>query len=418
MLTLQPNDIFAENYRLIRLVDTGGFADVWEAVFLAAGNTVALKIFPRLDEDGVKNIEDEYRNQADLLHSNLLIARYFGKYLGHPFLEMRFCSGGNAGRQVGHCGDAEIAQCLHQVASALAYLHANHIIHQDIKPNNFLLDGNGNYYLADLGLSFKVRQTIQRYTQSRDGSSTNAQAATSKMTAGSAPPPYRAPELYERGATGNQPLKASDIWALGASLFELITGDVPLGELGGIMQIANPEPPELPATISSELSVIIRKCLAKDTWERPKAAELTEWAQSYLATGHWPVIPTSGIKQPEQPTPAPAPVSGPPKKKGLPAAVWIIAILVVAGGAFWGFQSMHSSPALPGKSVTIVPKPADTTAATPVTVRIDKTKVPKIDSSASKKPVGKGGPGSGTHPAPVHTPGSGGLKRDSEQVVQ
>ena len=300
MLTLNPGDLFAEHYKLIRLVDTGGFAEVWEAIFLSAGNTVALKIYPKLDAEGVKNIEDEYINQADLSHSNLLIARYFGKYNGYPFLEMRYCSGGNASAKLGSATEEDIAHCMSQIASALAYLHANGIVHQDVKPNNFLLDSKGNYYLADLGLSLKIRSTIRKYTQSRN-------SKADSIHAGLTPPAYRGPELYDRSAgVGAGPVMASDIWALGASLYEMMTGDVPLGEFGGLMQLNQPEPPDLPEGFSAMLNQIIKKCLARQTWDRPKAAELHLWAQHYLDTGKYNA-PFDPAPIPVPPAPKPDP---------------------------------------------------------------------------------------------------------------
>ena len=332
MLTFQPGDIFADNYELKRLVDTGGFAEVWEAVFLAAGNTVALKIYPKLDADGVKNIEEEYKTQVELLHSHLLIARYFGKYNGHPFLEMRFCPGGNAFSKIGNCNEAEVARCLFQVGSALEYLHHNNIVHQDIKPNNFLLDADGNYYLADLGLSLRVRNTIKKYTHSKTGQTTSIQT-------GLTPPPYRAPELYDRSAIGAEPIKASDIWAMGASLYELITAQVPFGEFGGLIQLNQPEVPELPEGFSRELNTIVARCLSKETWNRPKAEELTRWAKNFLDNGSYgvqveqPAAPGATLPFSAAATPT-VPEAAPGKKKIQPALLWSIVLIVVAGSAF------------------------------------------------------------------------------------
>jgi serine/threonine protein kinase len=278
MLHLSEGDIFANNYRLVRLIDTGGFADVWEAVFLNAGNTVALKIYPKLDAEGIKNIEMEYTNQSELSHSNLLIARYFGFHEGYPFLEMRYCPGGNATTRIGQVNEEEMALCIFHIASALEYLHSDDRVHQDLKPNNFLIDNKGKYYLADLGLSLKLRTTIQRHTVSK--SATN-------VAAGTTPPCYRAPELCDRSSIGAQPIKATDVWALGASLFELATAELPFGDFGGCTQLNNAAPPHLPRQFSAELNYIIRKCLSKNTWERPKASELETWGHNYITSGQY-----------------------------------------------------------------------------------------------------------------------------------
>jgi serine/threonine protein kinase len=340
MLSLKPGDLFAEHYKLVRLVDTGGFAEVWEAIFIKAGNTIALKIFPKLDAEGVKNIEAEYRNQTDLLHTNLVIARNFGIYEGQPYLEMLFFNGGNGSSKIGKCDEAEIARCLSQIASGLTYLHAKEIIHQDIKPNNFLLDRDGNYYLADLGLSVKIRQTIQRYTETQNIQS----SSVPKNTTGLTPPCYRAPELYERPSSPKPPVKATDIWSLGASAFEMANGDVPFGDMGGMLQMHNPEPPDLPSSFSYELNSIIKRCLTKDAWERPKASELAEWSENYIRRGYWitPPVPLSPI--PTLPPPA--------KSSRMRKVIYFLVGLLLVAGIVWGISNFKGT----SKSTADTPK--------------------------------------------------------------
>lgn len=355
MLNLREGYIFAHNYRLVRLIDTGGFADVWEALFLTAGNTVALKIYPRLDADGVKNIELEYSNQSELSHSNLLIARYFGFHEGYPFLEMRYCSKGNAASRVNKVEEKELATCMYQIGCALEYLHDDDRVHQDIKPTNFLIDAKDKYHLSDLGLSLKLRTTIQRFT--------TAKVSTRLIIAGTTPPCYRAPELCDKASIGAQPIKATDIWAFGASLYELATGELPFGEFGGCTQLSNPEIPDLPDQFSKELSLAVKSCLAKNTWDRPKAGELVKQAHHYLETGKWmqtnnPPPPNSksnhtakdgNFNQGTQPA-INDKHAGKPKWRVL-SIVSLLLIMVIASMAFYYFRS-GSRQAIPKPSPT------------------------------------------------------------------
>jgi serine/threonine protein kinase len=323
MIILEPGQNFADSYQLVRFIDTGGFAEVWEAVFM--GETVALKIFPKLNEEGVEKVKAQFA-ESKLLHTHLIVPRHFGVYDGRPYFVMNFCGGGNASRKIGECDEKELAKCIFHIAGALAYLHENEYVHQDIKPNNILLDNRENYYLTDLGLSVKLRQTIRRYTQGINEKKDNKTTGT----AGIAPACYRGPELYNNTSISKPPLQASDIWAFGATIFEIASGDVPFGELGGMVQVNNPEPPDLPNSFSPEFNSIIKKCLAKETWDRPKASDLEEWAGYYLKHGRWPEHKV-GPEPPVTPVITSDPL--PPWKKILLIAIPILIIGVVA--IFW-----------------------------------------------------------------------------------
>ncbi len=292
MRTFKPGEIFDNQYQLIKLLDTGGFADVWQVKHLSANNhVVALKIYPMLDEEGVRSIEIEYDVQKDLSHSNIITAKHFGKdEHGYPYIVMKYCNQGNASGRILKCDEKEIAKIIQQVSSGLVYLHEEEsVVHQDMKPNNILIDekdGKETYYLADLGLSLKVRNTIRKFTE-------NKRENISSIQTGLTPPPYRAPELWERGNLHEQPLWATDVWAFGATLFELITGKTPFGEFGGLMQKNDPIPPDLPAEykMSGGLNALIKACMARDTWARPTAKELLSWSREFQATGSWNIPP-------------------------------------------------------------------------------------------------------------------------------
>lgn len=352
MLSLQEGQVVDGQYELLRLLDTGGFTEVWEAKYLVAGNTVALKIYPKLDEEGIRSIETEYKRLFELQHSNLLNVLHFGRYNGYPYLVMRLYAGGNASRKIGSCTEPDLVKCMAQIGGVLKYLHSHDLVHQDVKPNNFLLDQYGNYYLADLGLSLKLRNTIRMQTRTID----NMDAAS--IQTGVTPPPYRAPELYDRARDHKDPVKATDIWALGASFYEMITGDPPFGDLGGLMQINDPVVQDLPATYSRELDKIIKSCLEKDPAKRPTAAELERQALYYLDNGGW-----------EKKAPA--------ARKSSPLLIVIVTLVLMAAGVYIVWQVVQTKK----------PDYTQNTVDTPATRRTDTSLIHPIRQVKNDPPV-------------------------------
>ncbi len=293
-MNLNEGDLFDEHYELIKLIDSGGFSEVWKAHYTIGDKIVALKIYPRLGDEGAKSVENEYSKFFELQHSNLLNARHFGRYKGHPYLVMRYYSGGNAAYKIGEMTEKEAAKCISQVASALKYLHSKGIAHLDIKPNNFLLDEYGDYHLADLGLSMKLRNTIRRYTQTNHPN-------TSVTSVGITPVAYRAPELCnDEEMTASL---ATDIWAMGASMYELITNYTPYGEGGWSKEKKGRLLKGLPVDFSESLYAIIKKCLSENVNERPSAAQLEKWANDFLEKGNWIVLPELKIPHSQQTQP-------------------------------------------------------------------------------------------------------------------
>jgi serine/threonine protein kinase len=189
-----------------------------------------------------------------------LRADYYDTTTGNnPYLVMQYCPE-NVGDKAGQFTEAEIWKFIKDVASGLAYLHENDIIHRDIKPDNILKDSMGNYVITDFGLSMKMRSTLRkasaRYNNASDQSGTVG---------------YMAPEMFTSKPNA---VKATDIWALGATIYELITGEMPFCGQGGVMELHGAELPELPAQYSQKLKDLIAKCLAKETWDRPTAQSL------------------------------------------------------------------------------------------------------------------------------------------------
>lgn len=275
MEELRENIVIKDRYRLLRKLGKGGFGAVWLAEdLLLQGQQVAVKFYEQTSAEGQQAFSREYTRVQRLKHDNLLTATYLDYYDGRPFLVMDYCSQGSAGSHKGNMGERDIWQFIHDVAAGLAYMHSQMppIIHQDIKPENVLLHQSGRFVITDFGIS-----------RSTASSSDVSEALKSAGTIA-----YMGPERFK---SNQETIMASDIWSLGASIYELCTGNVPfIGGtgygLGGVALTSGFEMPELPPSFSRELNATMQACMAKETWDRPRAAELADYAAAMLRGEH------------------------------------------------------------------------------------------------------------------------------------
>jgi len=148
------------------------------------------------------------------------------------------------------------------------------IIHQDIKPDNFLIDDEGNYLLADFGISSRIRRTLTRSMGDKSSPGTLA---------------FMPPEKWDKK---KQTLPAGDIFSLGAAMYELLTGELPFGDMGGLAMRNGAEIPDLPNEFSAELNNILKQCMAFDPEERLSAEKLRNVASGFLENGKWDINET------------------------------------------------------------------------------------------------------------------------------
>ena len=266
-MKLQENMTFDSHYTLQRQLGRGGFSEVWLAHDSYMDLDVAIKIYAPgqgMDEHSINEFRHEIKEVFHLNHSHLLKPQHLGIWENMPYLIMAYCPAGSCEKRVGTMTEPELWKLIRDVAAGLTYLHEKDVIHQDIKPDNILIDTEGNYLITDFGISTRARSTLQK------------SVVGSSILQGSGTVAYMGPERFSQQPA---PTKASDIWSLGATLFELIEGTTPFPrEVGGGMQKMGAEIPSINAPISDALKFTIFKMLSKETWDRPTAATLVEWA--------------------------------------------------------------------------------------------------------------------------------------------
>ena len=270
---------FAE-FELIEMIGQGGMGEVYKARQVAMDRVVALKLLPShlaRDPSFLARFQREVRSAASLNHPNIVQAYHAGEADGQPYLAMEFVDGPSLDRVIkanGRMPERRALEVVGAVARALDSAHRAGIIHRDIKPANILVAANGTAKLADLGL---VRETGR---------------AASELTASGVllgTPSYVSPEQVrgEKDIDGR-----ADIYSLGATLYELLTGQAPyagalqLEVLGQHMHAPVPDPREAVPDLSASAAAIVQKAMAKDREQRyASAAALLRDIETALAVG-------------------------------------------------------------------------------------------------------------------------------------
>ncbi len=243
------------NYRLLRLIGQGGFSDVYLGEHLHLGTRAAIKVLQmRVGGADIEQFRTEARTIATLVHPHIVRVLDFGVEQGIPFFVMDYAPSGSLRQRYPKETPLPIASIVSytkQMATALQYAHDQHFIHRDVKPENMLLMNENTLLLSDFGL-VKVAYS--------------SNSSTMQDVAGTAA--YIAPEQIQGKA-----LPASDQYALGAVVYEWLSGVLPFQ--GSAMEIYSQHlytpPPSLrekvPA-ISPTAEKIVLTALAKDPSQR------------------------------------------------------------------------------------------------------------------------------------------------------
>jgi len=254
-------------YRIVRELGRGGMGVVYLAIDTDLHREVAIKVLPQTrfrDEKQRLRFLREARAAAAFSHPNIVHVHALSLIDEVPIIEMEYVRGGAldelaASRRLSLL---DIVRFAHDIASALAYCHAQGAIHRDIKPGNILVDESGAAKLADFGLA-KV------FDELLDGVVTTTHSALFTGT-----PRYAPPEAWR----GEPPDHLWDLYSLGSVIYELVGGTAPYeGQttLEIAQRVANEEPPEL-STLNSEapeaLCDLVRVMIAPNAEHRIQSA--------------------------------------------------------------------------------------------------------------------------------------------------
>jgi eukaryotic-like serine/threonine-protein kinase len=247
------------NYRLVRLLGQGGFAEVYLGEHVYLDTAAAIKILhTRLDDDDVEHFRAEARTVARLVHPNIVRVLEFNVQDGTPYLVVDFAPNGTLRKRHPRSIPVPLSTVVgyvRQIASALQYAHEQKVIHRDVKPENMLVGRRNEILLSDFGIAVVAQSS--RYS-----------SGNSKVQDMAGTIAYMAPEQIHAQACPN-----SDQYSLGIVIYEWLSGARPFQgsftEIAVKQTMAAPPPlREKIPTFSPEVEQVVMKALSKDPKDR------------------------------------------------------------------------------------------------------------------------------------------------------
>jgi serine/threonine protein kinase len=269
-----PLGVAMPGYEVLGVLGKGGMGVVYKARQVGLNRLVALKMILHAGHPG-DDARQRFRVEAEaiarLKHPHIVQIYEVGEHAGVPFFSLEFCPGGSLADQLKGTpwSPARAARMVEVLAHAIHAAHHAQVIHRDLKPANVLLAEGGHPKITDFGLAKKLDELGQ--TQTGDVMGT---------------PPYMAPEQ----AGGRKDIgPPTDVYALGAILYELLTGRPPFLAVTAtdtLMQVLNEEPVpvcRLQPKVPRDLETVCLRCLEKEPARRyPSAQALAEDLRRFL----------------------------------------------------------------------------------------------------------------------------------------
>jgi serine/threonine protein kinase len=261
---IETGQLIAGHYRLVEHIGSGAMGVVWRAIDERLERSVAVKQIlaqPGLSEAERDNMRQramrEAKNAARFQHPNAIVVFDIAEHGGDPCLVMEYLEGRSLSALLADQTTlplAQVARIGEQVASALVAAHRAGIVHRDVKPGNILLDNQGTTKITDFGISRAAGDMALTQTGLIGGT-----------------PAYLAPEL----ARGSDPVPSSDVFALGATLYQALEGTTPYGDTSNQLALlyAAANGQIQPPRQSGAATALLMSLLRNEPADRPTMAE-------------------------------------------------------------------------------------------------------------------------------------------------
>ena len=336
--TIQPGRILAGRYRIEKQIGIGGMAVVYRAVDLNTHHYVAVKVLKAehiQDEEFVARFQREAEAASKLTHSNIVNLLDVGMDTsGNRFLVMEYVEGQTLKeviREKGQLSESSAVQITIRILSALQHAHENGIIHRDIKPQNILMQSDGHVKVADFGIA----RMLNKHTLTKGDTVMGTVH-------------YFSPEQ----ASGHEMGVTTDIYSVGVTLYEMLTGRVPFDgdtPLAIAMQhLRNAPPPihQFAPNVSDAVCHICMKAMEKNpayryqsAWDM--AADLRRATSGRIDEMEPRIVDTAANTASQRRQPSSRMV-----RKEHSASWWVITVLLslsVCYGLFAGIRIIYDS---------------------------------------------------------------------------
>lgn len=348
------------------LIATTAFSEVWRAIQPALDRHVAVKVLRSERPDALEFFENEGQLLGRLSrHPNIVTIYESGTVESRPYLVLQFADQGSMARRLESTAIhwIDVVHALDQILDALSFLHGNGIAHGDIKPSNLLVDSQAGSLLGDVAMS--------------------------GIEGGGLTLAYASPERLR----GDPASEASDMYAVGISLYEMLSGRLPFdpSEAGNVLGFAalvqQEEPPNLPPRSAPQpVETLVRLLLSKEPGDRPTSLE----AQAILGDLDETV---------RRDAPSATRSRGPRGSRRIAAAVATIAL-----GGVAGFLALRSGATTDSPDVTVgssavtsatatepIPSPSAASSSTTVATATASTAVSQPPNPDSETPTDREG---------------------------